>query len=74
MPYINEDIIDLNEKFTLEFDAKEFRYLNTKLKDGLTEGKDFEYLDFKTWEVLLDAFEGHELKRMIEKGPDGKVV
>ncbi len=56
MPFINEDIVDTNEKFTLEFHQKNFAHLNTKLKNDLCEGKDFEYLDEATWTVLSDSF------------------
>lgn len=48
--------------------------MNNKLKNDVSEGKDFEYIDEKTWNILFDEYEGYDLKRIIQDTPDGKIV
>lgn len=74
MPIVNEDIIDLNEKYTLKFTEDADKYLNIKLKADLVEGRDFEFLDIDTWKIIKRAYQCHSVKRKIEESPDGKIV
>lgn len=72
LPILNEDIVDSTDGFSFTFEGKH-SYLNVKLKAGLMENRDYEFVDAETWAVLGN-YERKPVLRWVVSGKEGKKV
>lgn len=72
LPRLNEDIVESTTCTTLTLPAR-LQHLEVKLKGGLAEHKDYEFVGAEGWAVL-ERYDNIEVVRFVVDTPDGQKV